>query len=82
MGFEVLSVSLDQNREAWLNGIKADNMNWLHISDLKGWSCAAAKLYGVSGIPFTVLVDKNGKVIAKNLRGEALDLKLKEVFGK
>ena len=82
MGFEVLSVSLDQNREAWLNGIKADNMNWLHVSDLKGWSCAAAKLYGVSGIPFTVLVDKNGKVIAKNLRGEALDLKLKEVFGK
>lgn len=81
-GFEILSVSLDQNREAWLNAIKADNMTWKHISDLKGWACAPAKMYGVSGIPFTVLLDKNGKILAKNLRGEALELKLKEIFGK
>jgi thiol-disulfide isomerase/thioredoxin len=81
-GFEILSVSLDQNKEAWLNAIKADNMTWKHISDLKGWACAPAKLYGVSGIPFTVLIDKNGKILAKNLRGEALEMKLKELFGK
>ncbi len=82
MGFEILSVSLDTDRQRWLDAIKADNLTWLHVSDLKGWQCAAAKLYGVSGIPFTVLLDKQGRIIGKNLRGAMLEAKLKEVFGK
>jgi thiol-disulfide isomerase/thioredoxin len=81
-GFEVLSVSLDTDRQRWLDAIKADNMAWLHVSDLKGWQAAAGKLYGVSGIPFTVLVDKQGKIIGKNLRGAALDAELARIFGK
>lgn len=82
LGFEILGVSLDSDRQRWLDAIKADNLTWLHVSDLKGWQCAAAKLYGVSGIPFTVLLDKQGRIIGKNLRGPALEAKLKEVFGK
>jgi thiol-disulfide isomerase/thioredoxin len=81
-GFEVLSVSLDTDRQRWLDAIKADNMTWLHVSDLKGWQAAAGKLYGVSGIPFTVLLDKQGKIIGKNLRGAALEAELARIFGK
>ena len=80
-GFEILGISLDQNRENWLGAIAADKLTWLHVSDLKGWQSAVGKLYGVSGIPFTVLVDKQGKVIAKGLRGAALEAKLAELFG-
>jgi thiol-disulfide isomerase/thioredoxin len=81
-GFDVLSVSLDQDRTRWLDAIKADNMTWQHVSDLKGWQAAAGKLYGVSGIPFTVLVDKQGRIIGKNLRGAALEQELAKIFGK
>lgn len=80
-GFEILGVSLDQTRERWLDAIAADKLTWKHVSDLKGWQAAPAKLYGVSGIPFTVLVDKQGNIIAKGLRGAALDQKLVELFG-
>lgn len=81
-GFDILSVSLDQDRTRWLDAIKADNMTWQHVSDLKGWQAAAGKLYGVSGIPFTVLVDKQGRIIGKNLRGAALEQELAKIFGK
>ncbi|MGB0165503.1 MAG: redoxin domain-containing protein [Luteibaculum sp.] len=79
-GFEIYSVSLDKNKTAWLNAIKADGMNWKHVSDLKFWGSEAAQAYGVNSIPFTLLLDKEGKIIAKNLRGEALHQKLEELF--
>lgn len=79
-GFTVYGVSLDQNREKWLGAIKSDGLTWTHVSDLKGWSSEGAKLYGVKSIPQTYLIDKEGKVIAKNLRGEMLEQKLKEIF--
>lgn len=72
-GFEVLSVSLDQNEIAWVKAIEKDNLVWpYHVSDLQGWNNAAAKRYGINGIPTNVLVDKNGIIIAKNLRGDVL----------
>ena len=80
-GFEVYSVSLDNNKDRWVKAIEQDGLIWpSHVSDLKGWSCAPAKEYGVRGIPFTVLIDKDGNIIAKNLRGAALENKLAELF--
>lgn len=80
-GFEIFSVSLDNNKNAWENAIKADNLTWKnHVSDLKGWSSEGGQLYGVSSIPYTVLIDRDGKIIAFNLRGEALKQKLAEIF--
>jgi thiol-disulfide isomerase/thioredoxin len=77
-GFDILSVSLDQNELAWQKAIEKDQLNWPnHVSDLQGWNNAAAKRYGIEGIPTNVLVDANGIIIAKNLRGEALDNALK-----
>ena len=73
-GFEVLSVSLDQNEGAWIKAIEKDQLVWpFHVSDLQGWNNAAAVRYGVNSIPTNVLVDANGIIIAKNLRGELLD---------
>ena len=79
-GFEILGVSLDQSKANWVRAIQADGLNWNQISDLKGWQSAAGATYGVRSIPFTVLVDKNGNVIAKGLRGEALEHKVKEIL--
>ena len=81
-GFEILGVSLDRSKDNWINAIKADDLTWIHISDLKFWQSQAAKDYSVEGIPFTVLLDKDGKIIAKGLRGEALRKKLEELLGK
>ncbi len=80
-GFDILGVSLDRTREPWVAAIEKDGLAWHHVSDLQGWSNSAARLYGVSSIPQTVLLDRDGKIIARNLRGEALDAKLKEIFG-
>jgi peroxiredoxin len=79
-GFDILGVSLDNNKERWLRAIEADGLIWNHVSDLKYWQSAAGQSYGVNSIPFTVLVDRNGNIIAKGLRGEALEKKLKEVL--
>ncbi len=79
-GFEILGVSLDRDKNAWLDAIEKDNLTWLHISDLQFWQSAAAKTYQIQGIPATYLIDKNGIIIAKNLRGEALAEKLKEIL--
>lgn len=79
-GFEILSVSLDQSKQQWEKAIAADKLTWTHVSDLKGWKSAAASLYRVKGIPKTFLLDKEGKVIAADLRGEALHRKLAELF--
>lgn len=80
-GFEIYSVSLDRTKDAWVNAIKQDGLTWTHVSDLKFWQSEGAKTYGVSGIPFTVLIDKEGKIIATNIRGESLRNKMKEIFG-
>jgi thiol-disulfide isomerase/thioredoxin len=72
-GLEILSVSLDQNEAAWVKAIDKDNLHWpYHVSDLQGWSNAAALRYGVNSIPTNVLIDADGIIIAKNLRGELL----------
>lgn len=82
-GFDVLGVSLDAGgqRAAWLQAIEKDQLHWAQVSDLKGWDNAAAKLYGVRGIPANFLVDPAGKIIARDLRGKALQEKLAELFG-
>ncbi|MEM7105587.1 MAG: TlpA disulfide reductase family protein [Bacteroidota bacterium] len=80
-GFEVFGVSLDRDKNSWVRAIEADSLTWHHVSDLKQWQSEAAKTYGVSGIPFTLLLDPEGKIIAKNLRGPSLEAKLEELFG-
>jgi hypothetical protein len=71
---------LDKDKASWLKAIKEDGLAWQHISDLKYWSSAAVGLYGFNGIPYNVLVDPKGKIIATSLRGEELVSKLKEVL--
>jgi thiol-disulfide isomerase/thioredoxin len=72
-GFKIFSVSLDQNAAAWKGAIASDHLEWPdHVSDLKGWSSAAARLYGVQSIPTNFLIDPKGVIIATSLRGEAL----------
>lgn len=81
-GFEVFSVSLDRDKESWKRAIAADGLVWPnHVSDLKGWGSAAAKLYGVSSIPCTFLIDKDGRILAKGLRGDTLTQALQQIFG-
>lgn len=82
-GFTVLGVSLDQpgKKDAWLGAIHKDNLTWTQVSDLKFWDNEAAVLYGIKGIPASLLLDPEGKIIAKDLRGAELDKKLSEVFG-
>jgi thiol-disulfide isomerase/thioredoxin len=70
--FTILGVSLDQNKDRWLQAIHADNLAWTHVSDLKYWQNAAAQLYRINSIPANMLLDPTGKIIARNLRGEAL----------
>lgn len=82
-GFTVLGISLDQpgHKEAWLKAIHQDQLTWTQVSDLQFWNNAVAKLYGIRAIPQNFLLDKDGKIIAANIRGEMLDKKLKEIFG-
>lgn len=79
-GFTVLGISFDKNRNKWIKAIHADNLTWTHLSDLKGWENAAGQLYGIKSIPSNVLIDKEGIIIAKNLRGKELLDKLKELL--
>jgi len=80
-GFTIYSVSLDNDKGKWLKAIGKDNLSWpSHVSDLKGWQSSAAQLYGVNSIPATFLVDKDGKIIAKNLRGDKLETELKKLI--
>lgn len=82
-GFEVLGVSLDQpgKKDSWLKAIHDDHLTWTQVSDLKYWKNVVADLYGVRAIPQNFLIDPSGKIIAKNLRGDELNKKLKEIFG-
>ncbi len=79
-GLEVVGVSLDAKKDAWTQAITDLKMPWPQMSDLKGWDSEGAALYGVRSIPANVLVDQNGIIVAKNLRGEALQLKLSELL--
>jgi peroxiredoxin len=78
--FTVLGVSLDAEKENWLQAIKDDQLTWTHVSDLKQWESKVVPLYQITGIPFNVLVNPEGKIIAADLRGEELDKKLAEVL--
>lgn len=80
--FEVYGVSLDRNKKDWVQAIEEDNLHWAQVSDLKFWNSQAAQTYGVNAIPFALLLDPEGKIIAKNLRGKELENKLEEIFGR
>ncbi|RYG32810.1 MAG: TlpA family protein disulfide reductase, partial [Chitinophagaceae bacterium] len=80
--FEIFGVSLDKDKEKWLQAIQKDNLTWIHVSDLKFWQSEAAGLYNITSIPATVLIDPQGKIIAKNLRGQALEEKVAELVAK
>jgi peroxiredoxin len=81
-GFEVLSVSLDKegDKDKWLKAIHEDKLTWTHVSDLQFWNNAVAKAYGIMAVPQNFLIDPQGKIVAKDLRGEALEKKLHELF--
>ena len=79
-GFEIFGVSFDKTREAWISAIKKDGITWPQVSDLKYWSSEAGKLYAVRSIPHNVLLDKDGIILAKNLRGDDLGVKLAELL--
>jgi len=81
-GFDVIGVSFDQKKENWLKAIKDDGLLWTQVSDLQGWNNAAGKLYGIRSIPQNILLNPEGMIIEKNLRGEALGKKLEELFAK
>lgn len=79
-GFDILGVSFDTDKVKWMKATRDDKLLWNHVSDLQGWGNAAGKLYGIMSIPANVLLDKDGKIIAKNLRGEDLHAKLAELL--
>jgi peroxiredoxin len=78
--FEIFGVSLDQDKDKWVKAIEKDKLRWIHVSDLQYWSSAGARTYKVNSIPATYLIDPKGIIVAKNLRGEALESKLAEVL--
>lgn len=78
--FTILGVSLDQSKDAWLKAIQQDGLSWTQVSDLKFWNNEAATLYGVQAIPYNVLVDPTGKIIAENLHGEAIAQTLRKII--
>jgi len=79
-GFEIISVSLDNVKERWLEAIEKDGLDWIHVSDLKGWNNEVGRLYGVRAVPASFLVDAQGKIIGNGLRGEPLNKKLADIF--
>ncbi|MFA5848677.1 MAG: TlpA disulfide reductase family protein [Bacteroidales bacterium] len=85
-GFTVMGVSIDEDKEKWVRAVEADNLPWKNqVSSLVGWECPVARMYGLAygmtGVPYSILLDKEGKVCGYNLRGEELAAKLKEIFG-
>lgn len=80
-GFNVVGLSFDRNKEAWVDCIKKNELDWVHLSDLKFWQTVAAKTYGISSIPSSILCDGTGKIVALDLRGDALHKKLAEIYG-
>ncbi len=80
-GFEILAVSVDARANDWKSAIAKDNATWLHISDLTGWKSPLAATYNVSALPASFLLDRDGRIIAKDLRGDTLQKKLHELLG-
>ncbi len=80
-GFEIVGISFDQKKEAWVKAVEQLKMPWLQISDLKGWKCAAAPVYKVEGIPDNILIDPQGKIVDRALRGKMLHRRLQKIFG-
>lgn len=78
--FTVFGVSFDKDKDAWMEAVKSDKLTWTQVSDLQGWNNAAGALYGINSIPHSVLLDTAGRVIAHNLTGDALEMKLKEIL--
>ena len=80
-GFQIYQVSLDKTREAWMKGIEDDGLGrWIHVSDLGYWNSSVVPLYKIESIPANYLLDKDGRIVATNLRGDALQRKLEELF--
>lgn len=79
-GFEIVGVSFDNNKAAWQKATEQLGISWPQMSDLKGWNCEAGKIYGIRGIPATILFGPDGTVVAADLRGEALQKKLEEIY--
>jgi thiol-disulfide isomerase/thioredoxin len=79
-GFEIYQVSLDKSRDAWLRAIKDDGLHWIHVSDLKFWNSVVVPVYNIQGIPVSYLLDRQGRILAHNLKGERLEQELKKIF--
>jgi peroxiredoxin len=79
-GFEIYQVSLDRSRDAWLKAIKDDGLIWTHVSDLQYWNSIVVPVYNIEGIPMSYLLDRRGRIIARNLRGDVLEQELKQIF--
>jgi len=80
-GFEVLGVSLDESKAKWETAIKDDGLRWTHVSDLKAWNSPYVKDFGITGVPTSFILDREGRIVAKDLRGEELQKKLAELLG-
>ncbi len=80
-GFNVVGLSFDRSEGAWKRAIREKELNWIHLSDLKYWQSIAGQTYGIRSIPSSILCDPKGKIVANDLRGEALGEKLKEIYG-
>lgn len=79
-GFEIIAVSLDTKKQNWINAIREDDLNWIHVSDLKGWKNEIAQKYVITSVPSNLLLDIDGNIIAKDLRGEKLYKKITELY--
>ena len=80
-GFDIVGLSFDKSKDAWLRAISDLQMPWIHLSDLRGWQSVASSVYNIRSIPASLLIDPKGKIVAVDLRGELLGEKLKEIFG-
>lgn len=80
-GFEIFGVSFDRSKDAWIKAIHKDNITWPQVSDLEYWDSKAGEKYGIRSIPSNYLIDEEGKIVDKNLRGEELDKRLREIYG-
>ena len=80
-GFDIVGLSFDKSKDAWLRAISDLQMPWIHLSDLKGWQSVASSVYNIRSMPASLLIDPKGKIVAVDLRGELLGEKLKEIFG-
>ena len=80
-GFEIVGLSFDVNKDAWVKAIESWDMPWIHLSDLKGWQSEAGRIYGINGIPDNILINPDGIIVARNLRGSELEERLSDIFG-